>query len=132
MVGSHSMSKLLETLRDRYDRIILDSPPLTAVTDAVILSRLVDGVLLVIRANETHREIIKNGIGLLLNANARILGAILNGVTMGRDSYYYQYYYYYYGDDGERQKKIRRKKRVQSRDYGDHKEQEAERQDRAV
>ena len=132
MVGSQSMSKLLETLRDRYDRIILDSPPLTAVTDAVILSRLVDGVLLVIRANETHREIIKNGIGLLLNANARILGAILNGVTMGRDSYYYQYYYYYYGDDGERQKKIRRKKRVQSRDYGDHKEQEAERQDRAV
>jgi capsular exopolysaccharide synthesis family protein len=126
MLGSQSMFKIIEALRGRYDRIIIDSPPITAVTDAVIISRWVDGVLLVIRAGETHREIIKNGIGLLQSANAHILGAILNGVDMGRDSYYYyQYYYYYYGEDGEKKKKIHRKKRAQSRYYGsDHQEKE--------
>lgn len=119
MLGSQSMLKIIETLRGRYDRIIIDSPPITAVTDAVIISRLVDGVLLVVRAGETHREIIKNGISLLQSANAHILGAILNGVNMGRDSYYYyQYYYYYYGEDGEKKKKVHRKRRAQSRYYG--------------
>jgi len=115
MLGSQQMVRLMEAVRGRYDLTIVDSPPITAVTDAVILSRLVDGILLVIRAGETHREIVKNGIGLLKGANARILGAILNGVEMGRDSYYYyQYYYYYYGEDGDRQKKTRRKKHAQS------------------
>jgi polysaccharide biosynthesis transport protein len=124
MLGSQNMTHFMQTVRDRYDLIILDSPPITAVTDTVILSRLVDGVLLVIRAGETHREIIKNSINLLQAANARILGAILNGVEMGRDSYYYyQYYYYYYGEDGERQKKVHRKKRAQSSYHrGDKKE----------
>jgi succinoglycan biosynthesis transport protein ExoP len=118
MLGSQRMTKLLTDVRDRYDRIIIDSPPLTAVTDAVILSRRVDGVVLVIRAGETHREIIKNAIGLLNAANAHTVGAVLNGVEMGRDSYYYyQYYYYYYGEDGEKKKKVHRKKRAQSRYY---------------
>jgi len=119
MLGSQSMLKVIEALRGRYDRVIIDSPPITAVTDSVIISRLVDGVLLVVRAGETHREIIKNGISLLQSASAHILGAILNGVDMGRDSYYYyQYYYYYYGEDGEKKKKVHRKRRAQSRYYG--------------
>jgi capsular exopolysaccharide synthesis family protein len=118
MLGSHSMVKMLENLRDKYDHVIVDSPPITAVTDAVILSRMVDGVLVVVRAGETHREIVKNAIGLLKSANAHVLGAVLNGVDMGRDSYYYyQYYYYYYGEDGEKKKKMRRKRRAQSRYY---------------
>lgn len=129
MLGSQNMTHFIQNVRDRYELIILDSPPITAVTDTVILSRLVDGVLIVIRAGETHREIIKNGIGLLKAANARILGAILNGVEMGRDSYYYyQYYYYYYGEDGDRHKKVHRKKRAKSRDFeSDKKETPGER-----
>ena len=128
MLGSQKMVKLMEMLRDRYELVILDSPPITAVTDAVILSRLVDGVLLVIREGETHREIVKNGISLLKAANAHILGAILNSVTMGRDSYYYyQYYYYYYGEDGDKKKRTRRKKRTQehtsSGDPGEEKDE---------
>jgi len=115
MLGSQNMTRFIQSVRDSYELVILDSPPITAVTDTVILSRFADGVLIVIRAGETHREIIKNGIGLLKAANARILGAVLNGVEMGRDSYYYyQYYYYYYGEDGDRHKKIHRKKRAKS------------------
>jgi exopolysaccharide transport family protein len=123
MLGSQNMTNFMKSVRDSYDLIILDSSPITAVTDTVILSRFVDGVLIVIRAGETHREIIKNGIGLLKAANARILGAILNGVEMGRDSYYYQYYYYYYGEDGDRHKKVHRKKRAKSRYYGSDKKE---------
>ena len=120
MLGSKQMTQLLESVRGLYDRIIIDSPPVTAVTDAVILSRMVDGTILVVRAAETHGEIVKNGLQLLQSAQGRILGAVLNGVNMGRDSYYYyQYYYYYYGEDGEKKKKIRRKKRERSGYYGE-------------
>ena len=127
ILGSHRMEGLIRTLRGRYERIIVDSPPITAVTDAVILSRIVDGVVLVIRSGEVHREIIKNALSQLKGVNARLLGAVLNGVEMGRDSYYYyQYYYYYYGEDGEKRKKVTRRKRASSGIYGgNHEEGEA-------
>ena len=100
-----------DTLKEGYDRIIIDSPPTTAVTDAVVLSRIADGVLLVIRAGETPRQVIQNAVEQLKSVNANILGAVLNGIRTGRDSYYYyQYYYQYYGDDGERGKKGQRRK----------------------
>lgn len=118
ILGSHRMVKFIEEVRSRYERIFLDTPPITAVTDAVILSRLVDGVILVIRAGDTYREVVKNGLNQLHAVNARILGAILNAVEMGRDSYYYyRYYNYYYGEDGEngeKKKKTRRKRKTRS------------------
>ncbi len=110
ILGSKRMVTLLNTLRKRYTRIIIDSPPSTAVTDAVVLSKSVDGVILVIRAGETIRQMAKNGVVQFEAVGAPILGAILNAVDLGRDSYYYyQYYYYYYGEDQEKRKKTRRK-----------------------
>lgn len=112
LLGSVRMNKLLELLRKKYSRIIIDSPPLTAVTDAVVLAKQADGVLVVVRAGDTPREIIKNGLAQIRSVNARILGVILNGVDMGREGYYYyQYYYYYYGEDKEKKRKIRTKKK---------------------
>jgi capsular exopolysaccharide synthesis family protein len=118
ILGSPKMSKLIEFLRKSYSKIIIDSPPITAVTDAVVLGRLVDGTVLVIRAGDTPREIVKNGLSQLKGVNSPVLGAILNGVDMDRDGYYYyQYYYYYYGEDGERKKKIHKtKKRSHSKE----------------
>jgi len=118
LLGSQHMADMLAALRERYERIIIDSPPISAVTDAVILSKIVDGVVLVVRAHQTNREVIKYALGQLQTMNAHILGAVLNGVDMGRDSYYYyQYYYYYYGQDGERKKKTRRRRSLRSRRY---------------
>jgi exopolysaccharide transport family protein len=117
ILGAGRMAKLLEVLRSKYNRVIIDSPPITAVTDAVVLAKSVDGVVLVISANETAREVVRNGVEQLRSVGARILGAVLNGVDMGRDSYYYQYYYYYYGDDTGRKKRSRRKKKSES-SYG--------------
>ena len=119
LLGSTRMTKLLDILRKHYTQIIIDSSPIAAVTDAVVLAKFVDGVVLVVRAGETPRPIIQNGLSQLQAVNAHILGALLNGVDMGRDSYYYyQYYSYYYGEDGEGKKKSHRRKRAK-RSYGE-------------
>ncbi|MBF0120528.1 MAG: polysaccharide biosynthesis tyrosine autokinase, partial [Desulfobacterales bacterium] len=120
ILGSNRMKDILELLKEKFDKVIVDTPPITAVTDAVILSKAVDGVVLVVRANDTIREIAKNGVDQILSVGGHLLGAILNGVDIGKDSYYYyQYYYYYYGEDGERKKKARRKKRAKSHYYSE-------------
>jgi len=111
LIGSHHMQALIDEIRKSYERIIIDSPPLAAVTDAVILSSIVDGVIFVIRYGQIHRETIKNGIAQLHSVNARILGAVMNDVQTGQYGYYYyQYYYYQYGEDGEKTRDTRRKR----------------------
>jgi Mrp family chromosome partitioning ATPase len=112
------MKTLLNSLRKHYAHILIDSPPSIAVTDAVVLSKSVDGVILVIRAGYTAKEIIKSGIAQFGAVGTHILGAVLNGVDMSRDRYHYQYYYYYYGKDGDRRKESRRKKRSKN-SYGE-------------
>jgi polysaccharide biosynthesis transport protein len=105
LLGSGRMLRLMDVLRKGYSHVLIDSPPLTAVTDAVILANLADAILLVVRAGDTPREIVKNGLRQLQTVNAHVLGVVLNGVDMEREGYYhYQYYYYYYGDDREKKK----------------------------
>jgi capsular exopolysaccharide synthesis family protein len=105
ILGSSRMTRLLDILRKHFSRIIIDSPPVTAVTDAVVLAKSVDGVVLVVRAGETPRQVVQNGLGQLQAVNADILGAVLNAVDTDRDSYYYHQYYYYYGEGGDKGKK---------------------------
>lgn len=113
ILGSTRMVTLLDDLRKRYSHILIDCPPSTAVTDAAVLSKAVDGIILVIRAGDTAREIVRNGIAQFEAVGARILGAVLNGVDMGREGYYYyQYHFYYYGDDAEGKRRSRRKKKI--------------------
>ncbi|MEW6672082.1 MAG: polysaccharide biosynthesis tyrosine autokinase [Thermodesulfobacteriota bacterium] len=108
IIGSSKMKELIEALRKTYTRVIIDSPPVTAVTDSVVLAQAADGLIVVIRAGDTPRQIVRNGVTHLKGLNAPILGAVLNGVHTGKDSYYYyQYYYYYYGEDGERRKRFK-------------------------
>lgn len=113
IVGSNRMKELIATLRKDYTRIIIDSPPITAVTDSAVLAQAADGLIIVVRAGDTPRQIVQNGIAHLKALNAPILGAVLNGVNTGKDSYYYyQYYYYYYGEDGERRKRFKSDKKI--------------------
>ncbi len=118
LLGSRRMTSLLDMLRKHYGRIIIDSSPILGMTDAVVLTKFVDGVVLVVRAGETPRKIIQDGLGQLQAVNAHILGAVLNGMDLRRDGYYYRYYSYYYGEDGERKKRSRRKKKSKGR-YGE-------------
>ncbi|MFV9646189.1 MAG: GumC family protein, partial [Desulfobacterales bacterium] len=123
MLGSKRMESLIVALRKKYDHILIDSPPVTAVTDAVVLSKSADGVIMVIRTGDMARQIVKNGIGQFNNVGAHIIGAVLNGIDLSSSKYsyyYYQYYRYYYGEDGEKKKPIgkKRKKRSKTR-YGE-------------
>lgn len=102
LVGSERMQNLINELREEYGRIVIDSSPIAAVTDPVILSRLVDGVVLVIHAGITGRDIIANGVRQLRDVQAHIIGSVLNNVDIGKNSYYY---YQYYGKKSGKKKK---------------------------
>lgn len=91
MLGSQAMSSLLDELSNVYDVIILDSPPVLAVTDAQILSTKVDGTVLVVRAEKTKKDTVLAAKGVLDKVNANILGTVLNGGDKNKDNYYYYY-----------------------------------------
>jgi capsular exopolysaccharide synthesis family protein len=103
LLHTRAFSDLLKRLTKEFDRIILDSPPIGAVADAVVLATQVDGVALVLKADRTSREMAKRGVRSLLSVNAKIFGAILNNVELGDPKYggyYHAYrsYGYYYGE----------------------------------
>lgn len=96
LLGHPRMREILQRLRERYDHIIVDTPPIGAVTDAAVLATIVDGVILVVHAGKTRRQIVMRGLEQLRYINARIVGVILNNLRMGRVRYYPGYYHYYY------------------------------------
>lgn len=93
MLGSKSMTSLLDALRKIFDYVVLDTPPVQAVTDAQILSAKADGTILVVRAEKTKKDSVHNSVGLLKKVNANIIGTVLNGLEASNNNYYY-----YYGD----------------------------------
>jgi succinoglycan biosynthesis transport protein ExoP len=99
LVGSSRMRDTLEQLRDEYDFVIIDSPPTLPVTDAVVLAREADGIVLVVKGHDTPRELVRRARDQLVHAGAHILGALVNNVDLGwGDLYYYNRYYgTYYG-----------------------------------
>jgi capsular exopolysaccharide synthesis family protein len=114
LLGSQRMQSLLDDLAAQVDVVIIDSPPLLPVTDAAVLARHVDGVLLVVEAGRTRRGAAQHAVESLRQVNANVLGVVLNAVPRRRGggySYYYYYYYdRYYEDVGEKRKRRRRKK----------------------
>ncbi|PFG37388.1 capsular exopolysaccharide synthesis family protein [Flavimobilis soli] len=100
MLGSESMSRLLEELAERFDVVLLDSPPLLPVTDAAVLGRSTGGVLLVASAGLVHKAQLKTALGSLEAVGARILGVALNRVQGTKDGgYYYGEYRQQHGDE---------------------------------
>lgn len=91
MLSSKAMTNLLESLKETFDYIILDTPPVQAVTDSQILSTKSDGTILVVRAERTKKESVQNAVNLLKKVNANIIGTVLNGVDGSRNKYYYYY-----------------------------------------
>jgi tyrosine-protein kinase Etk/Wzc len=112
ILGSQRMKTLLTALEDRYDLILIDSAPLTVVTDAAVLGTKADGVVIVARANVTEKGALTYSVEQLRNVRATVLGTILNDVDYRRDSRYYStygkygyYHHYYYADDGTKKRK---------------------------
>jgi Mrp family chromosome partitioning ATPase len=96
------MKGLVGDLRQRFEHIVLDSPPLLLVTDGILLSTLTDGVLLVVESGATSRGASNRARRILDRAGANTLGAVLNKLANRRDGYYssrYGYYDYSYSSE---------------------------------
>jgi Mrp family chromosome partitioning ATPase len=104
------MAHLTEVLAANADIIIFDSPPVLAVTDAAVLGRQMDGVLLVADAGTTREQALANAVGELQKTGANILGVALNRLNMRRNGYYYYYYYYQDEETGERRKQTKERR----------------------
>ncbi|HWJ21043.1 MAG TPA: polysaccharide biosynthesis tyrosine autokinase, partial [Gemmatimonadaceae bacterium] len=123
LLGSPAMREVLREAKEQFDVVLFDSPPLLAVTDAAVLSTLVDGTILVVRTASTAREAVRRAVGQLRAVHGRLLGAVLNDADMRGGAYYggYGYYYYSYygtesnGDNGRHQGIVGRVRRLAGR-----------------
>lgn len=105
LVGSTVMKAFINEWREKYDHVIIDSPPCLSVTDAVLLSVEVDAVALVLRSGHTPKEAVRRARNLLFQVKAKVLGVVVNAVDLhSPDMYYYSYaskYGSYYTDSAE-------------------------------
>ncbi|MCF6180269.1 MAG: CpsD/CapB family tyrosine-protein kinase, partial [Geopsychrobacter sp.] len=101
LLSGKRLEKMLERLEETYDVIIFDSPPLMSVADGRILSRVVNGTILVLRAKLTTYELAAKASKMLIDVNAPLLGTVINALDLKKSDHYYQYYYGSYGTYGD-------------------------------
>jgi capsular exopolysaccharide synthesis family protein len=94
LLASKRFAELIQDCQEQFDLILIDSPPVLSVSDALVLTRTADGVVFVLDAQGTNRKLAQKAVGALQQINARILGVVLNRVKHepGNSYYYYQYY----------------------------------------
>ena len=102
LLGSEQMKNVLQRAKEQYDYVLIDTPPVMPVTDALIVSRFVDGMILVIASAEGKVEMARDVKNQLVNAGANILGVVLNKVRSEHLDYGYGYYYYYGSKEAEK------------------------------
>jgi capsular exopolysaccharide synthesis family protein len=95
LVGSHRMQECLESGVKEFDLLLFDSPPVVSVSDALALSALCEGVILVVRSGKIPQAVVRRTVDHIEAVKGRILGIVLNSVDMKRDGVYYDYYRYY-------------------------------------
>ena len=107
LVGSILFKSMMKSLGERFDHIVLDSPPVLGFADSIILSSFVDGIILVALGGRTSRETLQRAKEALYQVNAKILGVVINRVNIHRSDYGYYYYRYhsYYGEGEKRGRK---------------------------
>jgi capsular exopolysaccharide synthesis family protein len=105
LISSERMKEMLRQLCEKYDHIIIDSPPLISVTDPVILSTMVDGSILVVQAGRSTRDLIRRARQELNSVGAKVFGVVLNNVDIKREGYDEYYYHRYHSNYTEQQQK---------------------------
>jgi capsular exopolysaccharide synthesis family protein len=108
LISSNLFKSMLQSLDERFDHLVLDSPPVLGFADSIILSTFVDGMIIVTTGGKTPRETLQRAKGMLLQVNAKILGVVINRVNIERSEYgyYYYRYHYYYGKEGKKKKEL--------------------------
>jgi capsular exopolysaccharide synthesis family protein len=101
LLSSQRFEKFVNAFCDRFDLVVFDSAPVMAVADTLVLSRFLDGTIVVARAGKTPNEMINIGLTKLKEISDAVLGMVINGVQEKQHGYYY-YQYDYYGEDSDR------------------------------
>jgi succinoglycan biosynthesis transport protein ExoP len=101
LLNSKKMKDMLEEASQIFDLVLLDSPPVLAVIDSVIISSIADGMVIVIRAGKTRRKPLLGAVEELRRARANVIGVVFNGADLGMEGSYYSKYYRYYRDYGQ-------------------------------
>lgn len=91
LLGSRRFSELLDRARQDFDYLLLDTPPVEAVSDATILAGQTDGTLLVFNARSTRKGAVRQSVHSLQSVGANVLGTVMNSVKTGKGDYYYGY-----------------------------------------
>lgn len=110
LLGTRRMKEFIEQAKTKFDRIFFDSPPLTIVTDSVVLSSIVGNTVVVINSKKTSKSALHHSKQLLTNTRANVLGVVLNNLVIERGDYYYSRYYHYskdgsyYGKETDKEK----------------------------
>jgi capsular exopolysaccharide synthesis family protein len=104
LLASDRMKHIIQEVRSKYAYVIFDSPPVLAVTDAIVLAASADGVVLTVHGGQTPRELVQRSAEKLRQANIPVLGAILNNLDLHQYGYTYRksYYDYYESNEGEK------------------------------
>jgi Mrp family chromosome partitioning ATPase len=100
LAGSDTVRALMTRLKAQYDTVVLDTPPLSLVTDAAVTGVIADGVIVVARMGRTHRESLRRAVDELRTVGAPVIGTVLTDVHHGEDRYGHRYGQYYEDGDG--------------------------------
>lgn len=105
LLSGNQLPELLAKLRGRYQKIIIDTPPVQAVSDALVVSTQVDGAVMVVRADQTRSGLIQLSLAKLVNAHARVVGVVLNDLDLKLAERYYGNfgYYRYYAENTDKE-----------------------------
>ncbi|MEA1985912.1 MAG: polysaccharide biosynthesis tyrosine autokinase [Candidatus Marinimicrobia bacterium] len=98
LLGANRMKEVVKELSGKFDKVFFDAPPVLAVTDPILIGKLVDGVFLVSRSGQTDMELIRHAVETLKNTKTPIVGGVINEVQSSSLKYgkYYHYYHYHY------------------------------------
>jgi capsular exopolysaccharide synthesis family protein len=96
LLDTRRMKELIKALKDSYDSILFDSPPIIGVSDASLLVREMDGVLLVIQHRKYPASVSQRAKGMIENMGANLIGVVLNNINISKDYSYYYYHHHYY------------------------------------
>lgn len=101
LIGSEQMTKLLNLFQKHFDHVVVDSPPISSFTDGVLIASIVDGVILVVHAGRSSKQVVRRSRQLVQDVGAKIFGVVLNKVTMSSQENYYYYQSYYHRENYE-------------------------------
>ena len=95
LAGSQRMKDFIQEVRSKYDKVMFDCPPVSAVSDPLMIAAATDGIIFVSKFNKIRREHARKTVQRIQDAGINIVGACINDLDFeGKDSYYYSYYYY--------------------------------------